>query len=279
MLKISVISPLKNEAQYLGYSIMAVLPYVHELIYSCADSTDGTDDLLAHIQEKYAKDKLKILRKPEYDWNTGDMRAYNASYNDCIKEATGDAVFFLHPDMIVTNPESIASVERGPFAWWTNLTSYAGDLKTVITKGRATRWKNIHAKRLGLHYYGAYGSQNEDFYHRDITGSSYVHHGENFKAYPFAVGDSGINVNHYCETKDYTRRFEKMKSCLRNIYPKMEEKAISEMAANHPRVTLDGAVTDIFGTFEFKKTDVPPPPVFAQYQEEFQNVLGGRVLA
>lgn len=275
-MKISIISPIKNESQFIGFCLMAVLPYVHEVIYSCAESTDGTDILLDYIKDRYAKDKLKLLKKPEYDWKTGDMKAYNQSYNDCIKEASGDAVWFLHPDMIVTNPESIPLIKPGALAWWTNLTSYAGDMETIIAKGRATKWKNIQAKKFGVHYYGAYGSQNEDFYFKDITGNSYVHHGEDFSRYPYRVENSGLKVNHYCEAKDYKRRYEKMKSCLRNLYPSFDEAKIHEMAVNHPRVTLEGTGTDIFGHFEFRKTDVPPPTIFSQYKEEFDAVLGRR---
>lgn len=271
-MRVSVFSPVKNEAQFIGYSIMAVLPYVHEIIYGCAPSTDGTDQLLDYIKEKYAQDKLRILRKPEYDFNPHNMAAYNGAYNACIDAVTGDAVWFLHPDMIVTNPEQITKISEGALAWWTNITSYAGDYNTQITKGRCARWKNIHAKKFGLHYYGGYGSENEDMYFREITGSSYKHYGDNFKPYPFVVKDSGLNVNHYCELKSYKRRYEKMKSCLKTLFPKWNDVTISEQAANHPRVTLE-TTTDNFGKFEFIKTDAPVPDVFAKYREEFEGVV------
>lgn len=274
-MRISVIAPVKNEALFVGYSIMSILPYIHEIILTCASSSDGTDEILDYIKHKYAFEKLRIVRKREYDWNTNDMASYNKAYNDAIELATGDAVWFYHMDMVCTNPEAIPGVKTGPLAWWTTLTSYAG-MDTVITRGRASRWKNIHAKKFGLHYYGAYGSQNEDFYHSDITGKSYVHNGESFGAYPFRVSDSGIKVNHYCEAKGYARRLEKMKSCLRNLYPGMLESAVSEVAANHPRVSLEASSGDMFGKFEFKKTDVPPPSVFEKYKGEFDSILRGK---
>ena len=272
-MKISVFSPVKNEADFIGYSIMAVLPYVHEILYSCAPSTDGTDQLLDYIGEKYAKGKLTVFRGAEFDFNVHDMAAYNNAYNYLIQRATGDVLWFLHPDMIVTNPEKIAAVKPGPFAWWTNITSYAGDYQTRITRGRCGRWKNMHVKRFGLHYYGEYGSSNEDMYFRDITGKQYDHHGENFKQYPFAVADSGIQVNHYCELKNYKRRLEKMKSCLKNQMPGADEQLINELAAQHPRVTLEPTV-DKFGQYEFTKTDAPIPPVFEKHKEEFDLILG-----
>lgn len=277
-MKISVFSPVKNESQFIGYSIMAVLPYVHEIIYSCAPSTDGTDELLEMIKGKYAGDKLRILRKPEYDFNVHDMVAYNKAFNDCIEASTGDALWFLHPDQIVTNPEQIAEVKEGPMAWWTNLTSYAKDYDTKITVGRATRWKNIHRKKLGLHYFGGYGSQNEDMYHKDITGSAHVHYGEEFMRYPYRVADSGIRVNHYCELKGYKRRYEKMKSCLQTLYPDAKPADIEFMATSHPRVTLDDS-SDVFGKFRFEKSEEPIPEVFKKYKEEFSQFTNEKVVA
>ena len=273
-MKLSIVSPVKNEADWIGYSIMACLEHVHEFVYACAKSSDGTDELLDHIKTRYGGDKIKILRKPEYDFNVHDMAAYNRPYNDAIEASKGKEVIFLHPDMIVTNPEKIKDIIEGPLAYWTNLTSYAGDMQTVITKGRASKWKNIHAKRFGLKYYGAYGSECEDFYHTEITGKQYLHHGQNFRAYPFRVEDSGLKINHYCENKSYARRLEKMKSCLKNLHPTIADDAITAMAIQHPRVTLEPMGSDIFGHFEFNKTDVPVPEVFYKYKAEFDKVLG-----
>lgn len=249
---------------------MAVLPYIHELIYACAPSTDGTDELLDYIKTKYAGDKLKIIRKPEYDFNVHDTPAYNKTFNDCIEASTGDALFFLHPDMIVKNPEKIEEMQSGPLAWWTNLESYAKDFDTKITVGRATRWKNIHSKKFGLHYFGGYGSQNEDMYHRDITGNSHIHYGEEFKQYPYRVSDSGLQINHYCELKGYKRRYEKMKSCLETLYPKATKADIEYMATHHPRVTLEDT-NSAFGKFSFGKSDEPIPEIFMKYGEEFNQ--------
>jgi hypothetical protein len=271
-LKISVFGPVKNEADYIGYSIMAVLPHVHEIIYTCAKSEDGTDELLDHIKGQYAGEKLRILRKSEYDFNPHDQKAYNRAYNDGIDAVTGEAAFFLHPDMICLKAEKMESMPKAT-AWWTNITSFAGDHSVTITKGRATRWKNIHAKKMGLHYFGEYGSQNEDMYHRDITGAAHVHHGEDFKNYPFPVKDSGLFVNHYCEAKSYKRRFEKMKTCLKTLYPHWDSEKISSFAARHPRVSLESESKD-FGYFEFKKQPGIIPDVFIKYKAEFDKVLG-----
>ena len=268
-MKISVISPVLNEVDFIGYSILACLDEMHEFVYSLdANSNDGTRELLYHIKEKYAHEKLVIIETPTF--HPHDTKAYNAAFDVCIEKATGDACMFLHADQIITNPKRILEIPEGPMAWTTNLTSYAGDFQTQITKGRATKWKNIHAKQLGLVYRGAYGSQNEDFYHSDITGNVYSHFGEDLSQYPYETADSLIEANHYCELKGYKRRLEKMKLCIRTQYPLMDADTLNRLAENHPRVTLLPSAKT-FGTFEFKKTENPVPEVFAKYKSEFDQ--------
>lgn len=267
-MRITSIAPVLNESPWVAYSILAALPYIHEFVYALDEkSNDGTRDLLFHVKQKYAHEKLVILDHPTF--HPHDMKAYNAAFNRCIEKATGDAVIFLHPDMIVTDgPKD--GLTAGPMAWWTEMTSYAGDFGTVITKGRCTKWKNIHAKRMGLHYSGGYGSQNEDFYHSDITGKSYKHYGSEFSKYPFLVANSGIKINHYCELKDYARRLEKMMLCLKTLYPTFSEEKIHELAVQHPRVTLEQS-SNQFGNFEFTGSQEPIPEVFTKYKDEFES--------
>lgn len=266
MTRISVIGPVLNECPWIGFSIMAALPYVHEFVYALdGESSDGTRELLYHVKNKYAHEKLIIMEHPTF--HPHDMKAYNEAFNACIRRSTGDACWFLHPDMIVTDGPS-EGIPPGAMAWWVKMTSYAGDFQTVITKGRTDKWKNIHAKKMGLHYFGGYGSQNEDFYHSDITGKSYKHFGSEFSKYPFQVMNSGISVNHYCELKEYGRRLEKMKLCLKTLYPNFTEEAIHELAVQHPRVTLEES-SNQFGQFAFEGKNEPLPSVLVSYKTEF----------
>lgn len=269
-MRISVIAPVKDEFQWIGYSIMACLDYVHEFIYSLdSASSDFTRELLHHIKDKYAHEKLTIIDLPTF--NPLDTEAYNNAFNVCIDKATGDACWFLHPDMLVTNPESILTMPVDAMAWWTTVTSFAGDFQTVISKGRCDKWKNIHRKKFRLQYLGGYGSVNEDFYHLDITGKSLKHFGQEFSRYPFGVQDSGIKVNHYCELKSYKRRLEKMKLCLKTQAPYAGNELIEEMAIQHPRVTLEQS-SSRFGEFEFKKDEsIQIPEVIQKYQDEFSQ--------
>ncbi len=270
-MKISVTTPVLNEAPWIAYSIMAALNHIHEFIYAVDEkSDDGTKELLLHVKQKYAHEKLILLRHPTF--HPLDTKAYNEAFQVCIAKATGDACIFLHPDMLITNPETIDAMPES-LAWYTTVTSYAGDFQTIITKGRCDKWKNIHARKFGLRYLGGYGSQNEDFYHTDITGTSLKHYGTEFSRYPFHVEDSGIRINHYCELKDYSRRLEKMKSCLRTQHPQAADEWIHEQAINHPRVTLEASSTR-FGDFEFTKSeDIKVPDVITKYKSEFESFI------
>lgn len=268
-MRISVIGPVLNEVDFIGYSIMTCLEQMHEFIYALDEkSSDGTRELLHHIKDKYAHEKLIILDCPNF--HPLNQKAYNDSFNMCILRMTGEAAMFLHPDQIITNPEAILTMPTDALAWWVKMTSFAGDMKTVITKGRATQWKNIHANKFGLQYFGGYGSQNEDFYHRDITGKAYKHYGVEFSKYPFQVMASGINVNHYCEVKGYKRRLEKMKFCLKTLAPQASDAMIEESAAQHPRVTLEPSSLR-FGEFKFEESDEAIPEVFWKHKAEFES--------
>lgn len=271
-MRISVIAPVLNEVQFIGYSVMALLPHVEEFVYTISPkSNDGTIELLRHIAKTYGHlgGKVRLLIDQRYDFDPLDTPAYNRAYDDAIAQSRGDAVFFCHPDMIVTKWQD---PEPGPLAWWTKVTSFADDLTTVITRGRTDRWKNIHAKKMGLVYRGGYGSQNEDFYHSAITGTSYKHFGTEFAKYPYEISGSGIELNHYCEVKPYARRFEKMKLCLRTQYPEASDAEIEEAAKNHPRVSLNSSGRQ-FGQFEFSKDVGSVPFVFEKYGEEFNQFV------
>lgn len=270
---LTVIAPVLNEAQFIGYSIMALHPYVDEFVYAVSPkSEDGTVEILRHIAKNYGK--VRILLQSKYDFDPHDTKAYNESFDDCIQQARDGAVWFCHPDMVCTKFEPL---KEGPLAWSAKITSYAKDLTTVISKGRCTEWKNIHAKKFGLAYRGSYGSQNEDFYHQEITGNSLKHYGTDFKKYPYRVSTSGIEVNHYCENKPFERRLEKMKLCLKTLYPQFSNERIEELAKDHPRVTLESSSAR-FGQFEFEQSAEPIPEVFHKYEAEFEPFMKSKEL-
>ncbi len=278
-MRVSVITTLKNEAPWIGYSIMSSLPGVFEYVYAVdPTSDDGTIEILRDLQKDYGEDRIKVLLDKEFAFDPLDMDAYNYAYNACLAKMTGDAALYLHPDMICENPEVLLTLDPSALAWWTHMTSYAGDFNTVITKGRGNRWKNIHMNVHGLHYWGPYGSKNEDFYFRDITGDAHHFHGSNFQKYPFQVSDSGLRISHFCELKSYKRRFEKMKLCLRTQYPTVDENVLEEMATHHPRVHLQAGPSQ-FGEFTFEKTTTEIPKVIQVYRDRFEAYTKQAVIA
>jgi hypothetical protein len=272
-MRVAAIAPVLNEVEWIGYSIMAALPGVDSLHYGIdAKSSDGTFELVKMLSETTGKGKVFWYRDAVFNIDPMNQAQYNGAFNALIAAALSrkpDAVLFLHPDMIVRNPEAMLVMEEA-IAWYTHITSYARDFKTVITKGRTDKWKNMHCPRFGLRYYGAYGSPNEDFYHRDITGRSYRHYGPEFSKYPYRVADSGLLIDHYCELKSYERRLEKMTLCLKTLYPTFSEERLGELARAHPRVTLEESSTQ-FGDFEFKETEAEIPDVFKKYKDEFSR--------
>jgi glycosyltransferase involved in cell wall biosynthesis len=272
-LKLSVICPVLNEEQFIGYSAMS-FRNAHEIIYLVdQESTDGTIPLLNHIKDKYLGDKLRIIIDDRPGSHDMTVPTFNAEcYNWLVREATGDAIVCAHPDMICTNPESVQNVPEGPLSWWMDCRSFAGDVNTEITEGRNNRWKSMFAKKFGLHYFGGYGDTTEDFYFKAITGTVHKHHGADFDLYPFEVADSGIDVNHYCEMKPYAYRLSKMVKCLMTQNPRITKEVAEEAAANHPRVTLQSGPSP-FGYFEIGMTKEPIPEVFPKYYKEFNQFI------
>lgn len=273
-MRIAAIAPVLNEVDFIGYSIMAALPGIDSMHYGIDwKSNDGTFELVKMLANTVGKGKVFYYKHPSQNINPMNRAEYNGAFNFLIAAALTmkpDAILFLHPDMIVTNPEKMLELKDDSLAWFTHIKSFSGDMNTVISKGRATKWKNMHVPRFGLEYWGEYGSQNEDFYHRGITGNSHKHYGTEFSKYPYQVADSGLLINHYCELKDYVRRLEKMKLCLKTLYPNLSEDNIQEMATKHPRVTLEDSSSQ-FGNFQFSKSDDPIPAVFKKYREEFNS--------
>jgi hypothetical protein len=136
--KISVVGPVLNEVEWIGYSIMAASPFVHEFVYALDEkSSDGTRELLHYLKETYLHERLKILHHSTF--HPHNMEAYNESFNRCIRESTGEACWFLHPDMIVTEGPSDPLPEA--LAYHTQISSYSGDKETIITSGRCNQWK------------------------------------------------------------------------------------------------------------------------------------------
>lgn len=280
---ISVFSIVKNEAQFIGYGLMSLLPWVDEVVYADGNSTDGTLELLEYIQEKYdLEKKVRVVRGADCANLKED---YVRLFNDLMKECGGDYLWYCHPDMILTDPGILRMREQmKAFAYFVNMRSFAGeDLDLEITKGRTSKWKTIMANKFNLHYWGYYGHSDEDMYFGDITGNAHKVH-QDMKLYPYEVEDSGIRINHYCECKPRKRREEKMDNVLRTngilrpLGPTLDDETHRfDVVMNHPRVHLQSSKGP-FGEFVFETRKEPLPEVFNRYKEEFDSILGRKIV-
>jgi glycosyltransferase involved in cell wall biosynthesis len=265
---LSAFSIVKNEAQFIGYGVMSLLPYVDEIVYADGGSTDGTLELLRHIGLKYAPGKLRVFEGMDCANLKED---YVRLFNDVMEKCTGDYLWYCHPDMILTNPGSLQNIGLDPskWAWSVRMRSFAGEnLDREITRGRRTHWKTIMKRDFDLRYWGFYGDENEDMYFEAITGDEHLVH-PNFKAYPYEVHDSQATLWHFCECKPKVRREEKMEKVFKTNYPSIDS---VEALKTHPRITLDEREKK-WGDFAFTPRVDALPDVFAKYKEEFDAVL------
>lgn len=270
-MKISVFTIVKNEAEYIGYGIMSVLDYVDELVYADGNSTDGTLEIIEFIKHKYDKDdKIKLFK----DKDCKDLREdYQKLFQWTLEQCKGDYVWFLHPDMICINPETIRQQILKGVRYNVNVISLAGeDREKIITGGRSYKWYPIYKNDFGLHFYGYYGSDDEDFYFKAFTGDEHIFWSKK-KFLPYRIEDTNITLYHFCDCKPYKRRLERMINILKINNPEATEEQCKEVAVNHPRVNLkDSIYQDKQFRFEEFKGDYPE--VFSKYRE-FEKLRRG----
>jgi len=260
-MKLGTFTIVKNEAEFIGYGIMSVLDHVDEMVFADGNSTDGTIEIIEHIQKTYdKKGKIKLFKNKDCK---NLQKDYVKLFNWTIAQCKSDYIWFLHPDMICTKfkPLSYKNIRYN-----VGMVSIAGDNRElIISEGRADKWATIFKNDYGLHYYGFYGSREEDMYFRDITGNSHIYYKQTTT--PYIIGDSCIELFHYCDTKPYTRRLQRMIRCLENQQPNASKSDIREFAINHPRVSLQNG-TILRANFAFKHNNLPKSEVFDKYNFE-----------
>lgn len=229
-----------NEAAWIAPCILRALPYIDEMVYFDGGSTDGTVEIIQAIQKEH-KDGGKI--KLFLDKNPKDLKDdYTRLSDECLHSLDTDFALFLHPDMYVSNPEQFL-VCRGnqALAMTCNMRSFGGDPggELLELRGRGKTWKNIIRLRdpdLGAHYWGWYGSADEDCYFRDITGDEHRLYNDLSK-YGYEIADSGLEILHFSDVRTRERRLERMKRCLKN--QGVRDDLIGVFAENHPRVNFE----------------------------------------
>lgn len=272
-MKINIHTPIKNEVDYIGFSIMSLLDYVDEFVYFDGNSTDGTIELVKHIQQKYdKKGKIKFFENEDCSNFTTD---YMRMYNDCLKKCTCEWVISFHPDMIAINPAVLRETlgkPRDAIRYYFNVLSLCDGGKKYFKQGREPTWSLIYKNDYGIHQYGHYGSDEEDYYFRDITGNAHKVGVD----VSYFIYNSGFRVNHYCENKNYDFRLNKMVKVLALINPKFSKEHILKIAKEHPRVTLKSGVWKESLNecwFEIAEYTGKAPKVFKKYEyfKEFKK--------
>ncbi len=242
---------VKNEAPWIAAHILNILPFIDEMVFFDGNSTDGTLEIIEAIQKGQHGSKIQLFR----DQDPKDLRGdYERMFNEAMRCLSTDLALFIHPDMVLTNPEQILFLkDSSAIALSTKMRSFAGEPGGQLYElsGRGETWKNIHRLRnpdLGAHYHGWYGAWNEDVYFRDITGDDHTLYAD-LNRYPFEVKDSGLEILHFSDVRSYERRLSRMRTCFKN---QGKEGEFVGLEAEHPRVTLkDG------GIYKFTPAEYP----------------------
>jgi len=251
---------VKDEISWIGPHLLSWLPFLDSMVFFDGESTDGTLETLKSIQEHHPLGHKVVVME---DKDPEDLKDdYVRVSNEALQTLKTDFALFLHPDMFhVSGGEKLKDMQG--LAYTTSMTSYAGEPGGQlyrITSGRMAPWKNIMRLKspdLGLHYWGHYGSKNEDMYFSAITGDGHEHHAASFEEYPYPVDDSGVHIAHLSDVRTYSRRVARMIECLRNQgYP---ENKLESIAMRHPRVTFKEGIG-----FKFVKSDFKIPEVVGE---------------
>lgn len=265
-MKLGAYTIIKNEANWVGFCVLAAKDHIGEFVYFDGNSTDGTPELLEYLRKRYGLNITIVRNQDPKDLQDDYVRVFN----DCLKQVKSEYAFFLHPDMIMTKGpnKSIPPVQ----AYSCNMRSFAGNPGEQIyefVEGRTKKWKNIMQNNFGLHYFGHYGAYNEDMYFSAMTEKEHELY-DDFNKYPYEVFDSGIELFHYSDVRPYPRRLNRMITCLKNQNPNADTN-FEYAAKNHPRVSLQE--NSVFGNFKLWPA-ADYPEVFTKHSDEIASLLG-----
>ncbi len=243
---------IRNEGQWIRAHLLSWLPFVDQQVLFDGNSTDGTLEIIKDIAKNHPFGHRITLVEGK-DCADLDLD-YQRVFNECLRTLNTDYAMFAHPDMILDDSGDVANL-GDDVAYTSSMRSFAGEpdgQMYEIKTGRAEKWKNIYRLRnpdLGCHYFGAYGSVQEDCYFSKITGNEHAWH-KKLSEYPYSVGDSGIRISHFSDVRTLERRIDRMVKCLVN--QGNDGETAKRVAAAHPRVNFK----DSFG-FTFELCDTP----------------------
>lgn len=236
---------IKNEIRFIAAHLKSWLPFVDEMVLFDGNSTDGTIEAVKEFKDP----KITLIE----NMDPKDLKDdYVRMFNECLRTLKTDYAVFAHPDMILDAPGNIRNLGDS-MSYYSHMRSFAGEPEGQlyeIVEGRRPFWKNVyrlHSPDLGLHYFGHYGTNEEDCYFSKITGNEHSVptkisreeksvYGIDLGRLPYKVEDSGIVISHYSDLRTYERRLGRMLICLEN--QGVDPYLAKIIAKQHPRVTL-----------------------------------------
>lgn len=253
MATVGTFTIIKNESRWIRAHLMSWLSHVDQMVFFDGNSNDGTLEIIRDVRNNHPFghriDLFEDRDPKDYD------KDYQRVFNECISKLDTTFAIFAHPDMILDDPGNIGFLGDA-HAYTSSIRSFAGEPDGQlyeIKSGRWNRWKHIYRLRnpdLGLHYFGVYGSVEEDCYFSHITGNKHEFLGDKFEKYPYKVKDSGIKILHFSDVRSRERRIERMVRCL--VAQGMPAASAQKAAELHPRVNF----SDSYG-FKFEKSEYP----------------------
>ena len=269
-MKISLMYFIKNEWPWIAYSLASMKGHVDEIVIF-----DETPELHGRVG---ADDSF--LYRPHDPIDVMDQKAYENLFNQAIQTCTGDWIIWLHADMAAYNGEvlwkeieRVVSEDPDALRMDFRVTSFLDRKRMWQGHGRRDRWPLIVRNGHGLHYYGRYGHQEEDFYFFDLTGE--IHESRWATNTPYEIHHTEFHVAHFSDAKPRAFREERMRKCLFNQFERPYEEPgecfmVESVIENHPRVTHEEIADEGFEIVEVGEDALPA--VFREHDFGFTEV-------
>ncbi|TDT67872.1 glycosyltransferase involved in cell wall biosynthesis [Hypnocyclicus thermotrophus] len=222
---ISAIVMVKNEEEYIGYSIMSMYKYVDEILVVDGGSTDGTVEIINEIIAKYDLDKKIVF------WE--DLRPKKELIHvrtDMVKKCKGEWILRLEGDEVYSDfnakqvrnfvKKKLRNSNVKSIGWPYHF--FVDNLKTKVPVGEPHTFATIMIKNEeGIHAEHHYrDGKSETFYDegwfdKDRKEVSIWHPYDNR-----ILVSRNIAIHHYAFFKSTTRHNEYAEKCLKESFEK-----------------------------------------------------------
>ena len=213
---------VKDEEEYVAYSVLSMLPHVDEMIVVEGGSSDGTLQVLEQVKAAWDhEDKMQISTDLRSGTELAQVRT------DMLRRCSGEWVLRLEGDEVYDDatarrvaqllrqdhPKDVLSIG---WPYW----FFVDDFETIVPVGEphtlaTIAVRNVEGLHGGIHDRGG----NETFFDEgwfDADGKEVsIHHPQDWPS--IVCRDFG--VHHYAWFKRSSRHHEYAKSCKRTAWP------------------------------------------------------------